>query len=1247
MQLLALCLAPLAVLLLASRDRLEYVHELPESLDARADAALTPEQARDFHRDAGPSAEQLRSIQEKLRVPARELRGDDPDEWEGVQLDENRCIRSLDLEDISISGELEALKDLTSLRSLYLSDTKITGGLEALRGMHQLERLWLDNTVVSGQLESLTNLRGLRELLASNTKVGGGLEPLIDMHQLEQLSLDNTGVSGPLEPLRNLGSLQYLLLSNTSISGELQALRDMHKLQKLWLHNTEVSGSLEALKDLGGLRELLLSNTHISGELESLRDMHQLERLCLDNTGVSGPLEPLTNLGGLQELLLKTTHISGELEALRDMHELQKLWLDKTGVSGPLAPLANLRNLQFLLFSNTNISGELEALRDMHRLKEALLDNTEVSGPLEPLADLQNLRLLRLQGTNVEDDISQLIGMSSLEEAGGSELHAGPRAPDNLVAGPPPGSRANVLPVGTDLQDLRSRFFSNESERLLPALLTLDVWHCPLDGEVQDLLKIFSFSGRLARIIANRANLSGELPDMMGGCLKDISVDGSSFNQRCDQPLRFALQSLDVADNRIHQVAGFSASVYVSLANNSDMFVEKRALQKAVQTNLQVDLASTKVANAEAVAELFSDGTLTKTANLTESSLTITVLADRMLPDLLKQRPAYCQCEEMKAFYKNGCEDCSKLHLDCQQHGLEASSAPPQVGYARLEAEAPSTFRCLEPAEDRCNVSANGTALGCAAGYEGPLCVACSWGYRSRAGACTPCEVGSDERTRWKYLRWVAGATTVVAVMGASFFLWRRNRSLPAEPAEPTRWSVMQPLLVAQGLVLLQLFQLWGLLVALHLRPEGRQRPDDLWAEEYVLWLQLTASGFRDATSLECWFGRTANSVMAQVGPCVPVVLLALCMLPEAVSHGSGVSMALKVLSLLYIGGASSCASLMRCQHVDGGKNWLGENYAFRTAMPEIKCSQPARVADGIALLCAVCYGLLIPSLLAYLMFKQHQVLAPSRRFVSHAMEKAGSFTVWVLPVQSKSLTGEEKKDEMKTPSLLAVAVARSCIYFSGSVRIQLHDECLILQAVQQEDERQIDLDANSLLWKALQSKADADLRRCQALERMLQERHVIEEVASSDRVVAGAKELFTKYVACQNLWFEIAMKIVAVALVAVVRGESGLELTLGVTLCTAVALGTLRPYRQHQVNDLQCFCFFCLAVAAVGFSQGWVRLSHAALLAPCAMAGAQVLRPDGPEALALRLFQDLKAKWPALEQGETVELALQSISFL
>ena len=123
--------------------------------------------------------------------------------------------------------------------------------------------------------------------------------------------------------------------------------------------------------------------------------------------------------------------------------------------------------------------------------------------------------------------------------------------------------------------------------------------------------------------------------------------------------------------------------------------------------------------------------------------------------------------------------------------------------------------------------------------------------------------------------------------------------------------------------------------------------------------------------------------------------------------------------------------------------------------------------ADGIAWICTFCYGLLIPSFLAYLMFKQHLALAPSRRFVTLAKRAGGSIAVWVLPVQESDCAQledcdrsrrnsrpmslqpdsnpQDVKDGMKTKSLLAAGAAHSCIFFTGSVRVQLRDEQLTL----------------------------------------------------------------------------------------------------------------------------------------------------------------------------------------------------------
>ena len=61
----------------------------------------------------------------------------------------------------------------------------------------------------------------------------------------------------------------------------------------------------------------------------------------------------------------------------------------------------------------------------------------------------------------------------------------------------------------------------------------------------------------------------------------------------------------------------------------------------------------------------------------------------------------------------------------------------------------------------------------------------------------------------------------------------------------------------------------------------------------------------------------------------------------------------------------------------------------------------------------------------------------------------------------------------------------------------------------------------------------------------------------------------------------------------------------------------------DHQVNLLQSFCFLCLALATLSFHYGWVWSSRAAFALPFVVTAVQGLRPDSPETLALRLWQD------------------------
>ncbi|CAE7489039.1 unnamed protein product, partial [Symbiodinium pilosum] len=305
-------------------------------------------------------------------------------------------------------------------------------------------------------------------------------------------------------------------------------------------------------------------------------------------------------------------------------------------------------------------------------------------------------------------------------------------------------------------------------------------------------------------------------------------------------------------------------------------------------------------------------------------------------------------------------------------------------------------------------------------------------------------------------------------------------------------------------------------------------------------------------------------------------LLLVLCVLLEVVKKSQGVSMALKVLSFLFVGGAASCSKLLRCQHVDGVGEPLGD-FAFRIGMTDLRCSdttEEALRADYLGYGCAVAYGILIPSFLLYLILKQHVALAFHHRFTFWAEAAENRAVVRVNHTQPLVKDAEKEKDQMNQMAsdyLLAAAIAYAAVLFRSPVPVRMtrHVESVTLERVHGRGEHEdlLELEATSILLRAaatLQHKTNMTLKRCQTITTMLSEREMLEREATSDRIVAGAKTIFFKYAAGENVWVEAAQKGIAVALVITVSLNS-LLVTLFVTVGYAILLGAQKPYRQRQ----------------------------------------------------------------------------------
>jgi len=377
--------------------------------------------------------------------------------------------------------------------------------------------------------------------------------------------------------------------------------------------------------------------------------------------------------------------------------------------------------------------------------------------------------------------------------------------------------------------------------------------------------------------------------------------------------------------------------------------------------------------------------------------------------------------------------------------------------------------------------------------------------------------------------------------------------------------------------------------------------------------------------------------------------VLLLCLVPELVKPGSGIAAGLQVVTLLYIGGASSTSGLLSCQETDGAGDLLPKDFAYRKLIPDIFCQEDSQLkyrVDTLAFGSAFCYGILIPCCLLYLYGKQHMVLEVNRTRTANA-EYQGDLSLCfndILGSKSQKISG---KDDKFIRPLIAAASAYISVLYRGRVQVQVVDGTAIVKQLGTDDGNDLpDLDLLSFV-RVEDAKQRAKQLRCRSITEMLTERAMLQDVAPNNRVLAGAKNLLLKYALCRNVWMEIAQKLVAVGVVTTVSSTNGFECCFALTMTMAATSSMVQPYAQPQVNTLHSCSFLCLAVSAASFAHRWVWPARAALAIPFLLSAAQGLKPDSPESLAVRLWEDLERHVETLQHGEPVEVVAEIHSFV
>eukprot|EP00435_Cladocopium_sp_Y103_P059189 s57_g21.t1 len=1124
----------------------------------------------------------------------------------------------LDLQNTLVFGDIRALEAAQKTQGLWLGATSIFGDIAAFQRTQDLQELDLSLTDVSGDIQVFQHTKLLTKMALDRTQVEGDVQVFRHVPELISLRLASTKVKGDIGIFNTTNSLVHLHISDTQVSGDLLALKNRTTLKKLYLRNSRVHGNLSALQSAVDLHELDLSDTQIKGDISVFEKHTSFFFLGLSSTLVTGDIAVFGRCFELSSLDLSFSNVTGDIQVFKGRESLKKLRMASTGVSGDLGVLVcscSINAFDVIDLSATKVQGNIFVLQHAAALRELYLQHTQVAGSIDGITFLERASVVDLSSTRVT----------------GRLTHHWRGCCKHLRILKLSGSRAHFLPDGADLtrlMDLRD----GDQDILLPALTTLEVSDCPLNGELRFLIWPLAYCEHLGSIIAVNCGLYGELPNL--DPLGPIRMNGIV---RVGESSRLAssLEVLELSGNKLTLIESIPPSVrkLVISSNRKPLRLAEGTLTSALKQGVSIDLSGSKleVGTQREARGLLEKGVISRTAektftgrekdgftcyDLERNSTTLQVLG--LAPNAQATRPpgaSWAPSPRATANAKKRFINTKVAKYWTRRCAIASQGTP----FLMLE--------CFPPLErERCR---GGTLFQdhCGEGYHGRLCMQCKEKYYAASGSCVECTGVGLPSWLAKTMTCVSiGALLAAFLVAIAFFVysWSPSQWLEGRMKGLTRaifapgalgdWQ--QQLVKRQAPILLQMCQLWSVLSALLTRDD--EASTSFWELPYMQHVQLAVGNLREILYLQCFFdGKEVRKLLAFAMPVAPLLLLLCCVCVEVCKPGSGVNAALKILTLFFVGGASKCAALISCQRVDAGGYPLRDH--FLRHLPDLDCSHNSMVPPEVAAVfwpCAVCYAILIPCFLFYLYVRQHLVL----RYTRMPLELSCGSKSEPLAVSHEELALQRR--------LVAGLVAYVAILQQGSVRVQVRDGKGTVAFFDKPDGTALELDAEAI---NAQFKIESEKLRHHSITEMLLERFTLEQVREDDRFLLGSKETLLKYSTCRDSWMEVMLKLVTVAIVQAVASSTAtnnllipMGKVLAATLAVAATVWSVQPYAQPQVNDLQVVCFLGLALAAAGFGYHNVFLSRLALLMPLVLAAAQQMQPDSPESLAQRLWEEL-----------------------
>ena len=226
------------------------------------------------------------------------------DEWHGVVLNEEGCVKELVMKNQNLVGYLPVmLTQLAGLEELYIRENSQLTGLipDSIHLLANLTIIDFSKNDLTGPIPNdIGSLSNLRWLQMGSNRLSEIMPPTIgNLLMLTTLDLsENKDLTGPIpNTLGNLGNLQYLYLYDNKLQGPLpDSLFHASNLLEIRLGKNNIDGSLPIFwQNLNQVRIIELNDNCLMGTVPiEWTNLKELDFLNLSNNKLEGSFPDFT-----------------------------------------------------------------------------------------------------------------------------------------------------------------------------------------------------------------------------------------------------------------------------------------------------------------------------------------------------------------------------------------------------------------------------------------------------------------------------------------------------------------------------------------------------------------------------------------------------------------------------------------------------------------------------------------------------------------------------------------------------------------------------------------------------------------------------------------------------------------------------------------------------------------------------------------------------------------------------------------